>query len=195
VSRWPVAGPSEYWLLANSPASKVKKQQYTHSTTNTHKVTTPTQDNYNNTHGQTNNNYIQDNLKLATVHTRQIRIQLQWMKLTINFVISIFLCYYIFIFSLYFILQLNLKESTFVQYIKSYGWILCLNSWIFLPPSLHAPSLNGNGSNFGFKYDILSLSIRRTYIRCRVCPCARMRFLYIYSMDIHEICYCQPTQP
>ena len=29
VSRWPVAGPSEYWLLASSPASKVKKQQYT----------------------------------------------------------------------------------------------------------------------------------------------------------------------
>ena len=26
VSRWPVAGPSEYWLLASSPASKVKKQ-------------------------------------------------------------------------------------------------------------------------------------------------------------------------
>jgi len=25
VSRWPVAGPSEYWLLASSPASKVKK--------------------------------------------------------------------------------------------------------------------------------------------------------------------------
>jgi len=24
VSRWPVAGPSEYWLLASSPASKVK---------------------------------------------------------------------------------------------------------------------------------------------------------------------------
>jgi len=35
VSRWPVAGPSEYWLLASSPASKVKtaihirQQQYT----------------------------------------------------------------------------------------------------------------------------------------------------------------------
>jgi len=26
VSRWPVAGPSEYWLLASSPASKVKKR-------------------------------------------------------------------------------------------------------------------------------------------------------------------------
>jgi len=25
VSRWPVAGPSEYWLLASSPASKVIK--------------------------------------------------------------------------------------------------------------------------------------------------------------------------
>jgi len=51
VSRWPVAGPSEYWILASSPASKVKKQQCPHSTTNTHKITT-TQDNYNNTHGQ-----------------------------------------------------------------------------------------------------------------------------------------------
>ena len=72
VSRWPVAGPSEYWLLASSPASKVKIQQYTHSTTNTHKIPTPTQDNYNNTHGQTNNNYTQDNLKLATIKVRQI---------------------------------------------------------------------------------------------------------------------------
>jgi len=34
-----------------------------------------TQDNYNNTQGQTNNNYTQDNLKLATIHARQITIQ------------------------------------------------------------------------------------------------------------------------
>jgi len=41
VSRWPVAGPSEYWLLASSPVSKAQnKQQCTHSTTNTHKMTT-----------------------------------------------------------------------------------------------------------------------------------------------------------
>jgi len=33
-----------------------------------------TQDNYNNTQ-PTNNNYTQDNLKLATIHTREIRIQ------------------------------------------------------------------------------------------------------------------------
>ena len=26
MSRWPVTGPSEYWLIASSPASKVKKQ-------------------------------------------------------------------------------------------------------------------------------------------------------------------------
>jgi len=38
-------------------------------------MTTPTLDNYNNTQGQTNNNYTQDNLKLATIHARQIRIQ------------------------------------------------------------------------------------------------------------------------
>ena len=42
---------------------------------NTHKITTPTQDNYNNTHGQTNNNYTQDDLKLATIHARQTGIQ------------------------------------------------------------------------------------------------------------------------
>jgi len=30
----------------------MKKQQCTHSTTNTHKITTHTQDNYNNTRGQ-----------------------------------------------------------------------------------------------------------------------------------------------
>jgi len=35
-------------------------------------ITTPTQDNYNNTHCQTNNNYTQNNLKLATIHARQI---------------------------------------------------------------------------------------------------------------------------
>ena len=39
VSRWPIAGPSEYWLLASSSASKVK-QQYTHNITNAHKITT-----------------------------------------------------------------------------------------------------------------------------------------------------------
>ena len=38
VSRWPVAGPSEYWPVASSWAFKVKKQ-YTHITTNTHKIT------------------------------------------------------------------------------------------------------------------------------------------------------------
>jgi len=36
---------------------------------------TPTQDNYNNTHAQTNNNYTQDSLKLATIHETEIRIQ------------------------------------------------------------------------------------------------------------------------
>ena len=29
MSRWPVAGPSEYWLLASSPASKVKTAIHT----------------------------------------------------------------------------------------------------------------------------------------------------------------------
>ena len=43
VSRWPIAGPSEYWLLASSPALKLKKKkQCTHSTTNTHNYKKPT---------------------------------------------------------------------------------------------------------------------------------------------------------
>jgi len=29
VSRWPVAGPSEHWLAASSPASKVKPAMHT----------------------------------------------------------------------------------------------------------------------------------------------------------------------
>jgi len=89
---WPVAGPSEYWLIASNPASKVKTaidivqqihirwQQYT-------------QDNYNNTHKTTNNNthkttttidtiqlqqYTQDNYKnthktTTTIDTRQLQ--------------------------------------------------------------------------------------------------------------------------
>jgi len=39
-------------------------------------MTTPTQENYNNTHGQTNNIYTQDNLKLATIHVRQTYMQI-----------------------------------------------------------------------------------------------------------------------
>jgi len=76
VSRWPVAGPSEYWLLASSPASKVKNKQtnkQTRSTTNTHKITTHTRQLQQYTR-PTNNNYTKDNLKLATKHTRLIRI-------------------------------------------------------------------------------------------------------------------------
>ena len=93
-----------------SPVSKVKIAIHTHSTTNTHTMTTihvrqltihtrqlqhNTQENYNNTHKTTttihttitiytrqlqqytrptNNNYTKDNLKLATIHARQIRI-------------------------------------------------------------------------------------------------------------------------
>jgi len=80
VSRWPVAGPSEYWLLASSPASKVK-------TANTHIVKQIhirwqqyTQDNYNNTHNTTNNNTHKTTTKvhtrqLTTIHTRHLKIQ------------------------------------------------------------------------------------------------------------------------
>ena len=35
VSRWPVAGPSEYWLLASSPASEVKTSIHTVQVHNT----------------------------------------------------------------------------------------------------------------------------------------------------------------
>ena len=72
VSRWPVAGLSEYSLLASSPASKVKKQCQ-HSTTNTHKITTHTRQ-LQQYARSTNNNYTKDNLKLATKHTRQMVI-------------------------------------------------------------------------------------------------------------------------
>ena len=77
VSRWPVAGPSEYRLLASRPASKVKKQQYTHthSTANTHKMATIHTRQLQEHTRPTNNDYTQDNLKLATIHTRQIRIR------------------------------------------------------------------------------------------------------------------------
>ena len=64
----------------------------------------------------------------------------------------------------------------------------------FLPPPPLPPSVSFNGWNFGPIYYILGLSIRRTFNGCRVYSCARMRYLYIYSLDIHEICYCQPTQ-
>ena len=89
MSRWPVAGPSDYWLIASSPAPKVK-QQYTHSTTNTHKMTAIrtrqlqqyTQDNYNNTHivqqihirwqQYAQDNYSNTHKTTTTIHTRQL---------------------------------------------------------------------------------------------------------------------------
>jgi len=47
----------------------------TAATIHTRQLQKYTQDNYNNTHDQTNNNYTQDSLKLATIHTIQITIQ------------------------------------------------------------------------------------------------------------------------
>jgi len=67
VSRSPVAGPSEYWLLASSPASTVKIQQCTHSTKYTHKMATIHTRQLQQYTRPTNNNYTQDNLKLATI--------------------------------------------------------------------------------------------------------------------------------
>ena len=49
MSRWPVAGPFEYWLLTSSPASKVKKKSNTHIVQQIHIRWQHTQDNYNNT--------------------------------------------------------------------------------------------------------------------------------------------------
>jgi len=54
-------------------ASKVKTAT-TNSTTNTHEITTHTRQPQQYTQ-PTNNNYTQDNLKLTTIHTRQIRTQ------------------------------------------------------------------------------------------------------------------------
>ena len=65
MSRWPVAGPSEYWPVASSPAFKVKKKQCPHSTTNTHKITTHTRQLQQYTRS-TNNKYPKDNLKIPT---------------------------------------------------------------------------------------------------------------------------------
>jgi len=62
VSRWPVAGPSDYWLLASSPASKVKTaihtlyNKYTLDDNNTHKTTTTI-------HTRQLQQYTQDTLK------------------------------------------------------------------------------------------------------------------------------------
>ena len=49
---------------------------HTHSTTNTHKITTTIHTRQLQQYTwPTNNNYTQDNLKLGTIHERQIRIQ------------------------------------------------------------------------------------------------------------------------
>ena len=67
MSRWPVAGPSEYWLLASSLASKVKNS-------NAH-IVQQIHIRWQHTHTRqlqqytrsTNNNYTQDSLKLIIV--------------------------------------------------------------------------------------------------------------------------------
>jgi len=76
VSRLPVVGPSEFWPVASSPAYKVKYIYiYIHiSTTNTYKITIHTSQLQQYTRSN-NNNYEKDNLKLATKHPREIRIQ------------------------------------------------------------------------------------------------------------------------
>ena len=69
-----MAGRRNFGILTSNqqPGIYVKKQ-CPHSTTNTHKITTHTRQLQQYTRS-TNNNYTTDNLKLATKHTRQIRI-------------------------------------------------------------------------------------------------------------------------
>ena len=75
VSRWPVAGPSENWLIASSPAFNVKKkEQYTHSTTNTHKITIHTSQLQQYTRS-TNNNYPKYNVR--RIHSLTLTEQIQ----------------------------------------------------------------------------------------------------------------------
>ena len=70
-----MAGRRTFRILTSSQQSGIycKEQQYTHSTANTHKITAHTKQLQQYT-GPTNNNHTKDNLKLATKHTRQIRI-------------------------------------------------------------------------------------------------------------------------
>jgi len=71
-----MAGSRTFRVLTCSQQSGIeskKKKQYTHSTTNTHKITHTIQlQQYTRS---TNNNYPKDNLKLGTQHPRKIRIQ------------------------------------------------------------------------------------------------------------------------
>ena len=69
-----VAGCRTFRILTYSQQSGIwsKKQQCPHSTANTHKITTHPRQLQQYTRS-TNNNYTQDNLKLATKHTRQNR--------------------------------------------------------------------------------------------------------------------------
>jgi len=73
-----VAGSRTFRILTSSQQSGIwrKKQQCPHSTENTHKMTIHTRQLQRYTRS-TNNNYTQDNLKLASKHTRQIRIHVQ----------------------------------------------------------------------------------------------------------------------
>ena len=68
-----MAGRRTFRILTCSQHSGIlcKKQQFTHSTTNIHKITTHTRKLQQYTL-PTNNNYTQDNLKLATIYPKQI---------------------------------------------------------------------------------------------------------------------------
>ena len=71
MSRWPVAGPSEYWRLASSPASKVKTaihtqyNKYTSDDNNTHKTTTTCTRQLTTIH----------TIQQTTIHTTHLKIQ------------------------------------------------------------------------------------------------------------------------
>ena len=70
-----MAGRKTFRILTSSQQSGIlsKKKKCPHSTTNTHKITTHTRQLQQYTRS-TNNSYTKDNLKLASKHTRQIRI-------------------------------------------------------------------------------------------------------------------------
>jgi len=73
-----MAGRRTFRILASSQQSGIySKNSNAHTVQQIHtRWQQYTQDNYNNIRGQTNNNYTQDNLKLATINVGQIRIQL-----------------------------------------------------------------------------------------------------------------------
>ena len=105
--------------------------------------------------------------------------------------------------NLFFYLQTFILDYSFIVILSDHIFVLC---FIKIQPFVKRKPVKTekNTGTIAFRFRqvllciyiyiyIQGLYIRRTCNRCRVYLCARMRYLYIYSMDIHEICYCQPT--